>query len=1081
MRVLINVITRTPPLLFIIILPILLPDIYIVNSSTQRCNRIDLPFVDAFTDDSIEWNMGRKCRYAVQRSTKSIHLLPPERGILSFTGYKFTFRMNASHSKVGNESSVHSHTFEIALFASPLGEIFEKYDRFENQVELYLRRFSGNNMNMIPPFDTVSPTVENIGYVFFNELTDTLSEIGFRLERLDIKETPLRIFSISRNDWSEKESIQLKNSIENITRNHAEPYVISNETEPSIPEERNIVSDPVSPAVPPPTASFLHAKRKSELLYIAQAVMIILAGAIFMLLVRASDIYPLGMDIHGHLFKADLMFEEIQDGNVYPLFTQYWYNGVQPFRYWAPLPYYCVALLQFFSGGNIMNAYLLFIWLSFSVGGIGWILFGRKLNRPWIGLFFAILWFFLPDNMRVFFSEGNLPRMFIAMFLPYIFYALWQFVWHRKKKMIFPLILLMPFAILGHLMIAAMVGVACAIFLFTYAVINKRWTEPIQALAAMFFTFALSGVWLTPALMGGLTSMDTEATAKVMVLTTERLWVSLNPLLRLDGGIGTLYLGISIFLVSILGLLFSNRKSVPGFASFLLFVIGTATALAPIILALPMSQYFWVSRFIPITYAMFMLAVMEWKTIKRGVLLVLCIFIALDTVPSANLSHYNKVMNIPATHEAIEESMDRYLFSAAKTKTKQRVSLMDLSSLGPMPSFAFGTIEPKTPYVFGWAWQGAQTAMNIAYLNESFEKSNFLYMFDRSVELGADVILVDKKNLGTEPRRQALIEAGERVGYDLIEESDFTLLFSYPVDSGFGVITEYSCLAIGTTAALVPGILPYYHPGDKLYIDEYTYEELVSYEKIYLSGFFYRNRDDAEALVRKLADSGVHVFIDMSRIPADPLTNRMTFLDIDAQPITFTYSYPNLVTADRVIRPSPFAEDYDTWNTVYLNGLTHVSSYAWFENSPRLDFIGTGESRNIHFIGFNILFHAYVAEDENVKEILNQIMDLREDNLPKRQIVPISIEYEDRQITVHSEYDNVNTTLAYQDIFTSDQPIRSMNNFLIVDSGTTVIKMSYPHLKEGVLVMVFGIIAEGVTIFLIFRKSKKKPHKEEII
>jgi len=115
-----------------------------------------------------------------------------------------------------------------------------------------------------------------------------------------------------------------------------------------------------------------------------------------------------------------------------------------------------------------------------------------------------------------------------------------------------------------------------------------------------------------------------------------------------------------------------------------------------------------------------------------------------------------------------------------------------------------------------------------------------------------------------------------------------------------------------------------------------------------------------------------------------------------------------------------------------------------------------------------------MAEDDAVKGILNTVMDLREDNLPDREIVPVTVDYDKNKITIRSEFDNVNTTLAYQDIFESDQPIRSMNNLLIVDRGTTVIRMTYPHLAGGLLVTLFGVLAEIATAFLIFRKSKTK-------
>jgi uncharacterized membrane protein len=350
-------------------------------------------------------------------------------------------------------------------------------------------------------------------------------------------------------------------------------------------------------------------------------------------------------------------------------------------------------------------------------------------------------------------------------------------------------------------------------------------------------------------------------------------------------------------------------------------------------------------------------------------------------------------------------------------------------------------------------------------------------MFDRNLELGADSVIIDKQLIHGDIEMADLLDAAERVGYKLTEESQRNLLFVYPVDSTFGVITDYSCLAIGTTAALVPGILPNYHPGDKLVIDDYLAEELIQYDKVYLSGFFYNDRKVAEDLVREIAESGVEVFIDMSRIPADPLTNRMTFLNVDAQPITFNNSYPTLITEDAVVHPKIFADTYEIWNTVYLNGLTNVTAYAWFENSPRLDFIGTGETENITFIGFNLLFHAYMAEDLDVKNILNSVMTLEEDTLPERTIVPLKVDYSGNKIVIVSEYDNVNTTIAYQDIFESKQEIKSMNNFLIVNKGTTIITMAYPHLKTAVLVSVAGVFAELSIIYLFFSKSKKQVRK----
>ena len=1000
---------------------------------------------------------------------------------MSFEGYKYTFRLNASHFATSNSESVHSHTFQICIYIQIDKKAFTPYDLTENMIKDYLNTYTNVVLNNVPPFNVIPPTIENMGEEFFIEISKIMKEFGFKLTSLEISDTPQRTYSVNDKDLSKLQRKNLYSELEKIENsiklNPEKP--VKNVPEINTEIETKITTETTNIEPPKETikkhfdkpSTFETINKKTNIFFILSILFMILSGLAVMLAVRFSEIYPLGLDIHGHLFKADLMYNEIKSGNLYPLYTRYWYNGLQPFRYWPPMPYYFMALIQFICSGNIMNAYLGFIWASFSIGGIGWVLFTRKINKPILGLVLGILWFMLPDNLRVFFGEGNLPRMFVTMLIPYVLYFLWQFVNYRKKKMIFPLIIFMIISIFGHLMISAMIGVASAIFLFIYIIANKRIKESFIAILAMLFSFAVAGIWVYPSLVGGITSMGSDGTSQLMASLSAKLSVSLNPFLRLDGSVTELYFGLSVALVAFVGIFLSNKKSLPGFCTILIIILGTTTALTPLIQKLPLSELFWVRRFTPIAYAMFVIAIIEWKKIKKSILIVMCSLIILDCIPSFNLSEYDKRMNIPATINDIDKSMDNNLFSLAKENTKQRVSLMDLSILGPMPSYAFGTLENKTQYVFGWAWQGAATANNIAYLNESLEKEKYLYMFDRNMELGADTVIIDKIQLKDDDERQKLETAATQVGYKLSGETSRTLMFSLDVNSTFGLVTKYNALAIGSTSQLVAEILPNYQPGDKLIIDDYTVSELEQYDKIYLSGFFYNDKTKAENLVRQLADSGVKIYIDMNRIPQDPLTSRMTFLNVSAQPIKFYNNFPKLITEDDVVSPKSFANGYEQWNTVYLTNLEESTGYSWFEET-KLNFCGTGDTKNITFIGFNLLFHTYTSDDYDVKNILNSIMDIDDGSLPERTIVPLEINYETNKIIIKSEYDNVNTTIAYQDTFNSDNNISDTNNFLIVDKGTTIITMKYPYFMEGLIVSIIGILLEFFLIYFYFKKEK---------
>ena len=106
------------------------------------------------------------------------------------------------------------------------------------------------------------------------------------------------------------------------------------------------------------------------------------------------------------------------------------------------------------------------------------------------------------------------------------------------------------------------------------------------------------------------------------------------------------------------------------------------------------------------------------------------------------------------------------------------------------------------------------------------------------------------------------------------------------------------------------------------------------------------------------------------------------------------------------------------------------------------------------------------------------------EELPDRKIVPLKVEYGNNEITITSNNDNVNTTLAYHDIFSSSSDITHRNNLMYVNKGTTVIKMRYPYLWQGALVSAEGTrnpsiailkrIAEGLDMELHIQFIPKK-------
>ena len=70
----------------------------------------------------------------------------------------------------------------------------------------------------------------------------------------------------------------------------------------------------------------------------------------------------------------------------------------------------------------------------------------------------------------------------------------------------------------------------------------------------------------------------------------------------------------------------------------------------------------------------------------------------------------------------------------------------------------------------------------------------------------------------------------------------------------------------------------------------------------------------------------------------------------------------------------------------------------------------------------------------------------------------------------------MNTSLAYHDIFESEEHITAKQALLYVDSGTTIITMRYPYLAEGIAMSVAGAVL--TIIFLLW--CKKRYGKEKL-
>lgn len=1023
---------------------------------------------------------------------------------MGFCGYRYRFGLYAAHSNIINSNAnTHFHNFTITLYVNGAGCKPDDNFEVERSVQDWFKPFQGQQLSNMKLFAERETTVEGMGDVFFEQLYDVIEKLGYELVKLEIYENPIRVYAVSDtrldgtvnriysvplgcipiiqlqdNNSDEKNEISLI-ATEEIQNNNVKD-ILDNEL--NIKEATENQARDIKPNIK--EENKLPIKNSSPVNKVLMIVKLLFGLMCFMAvavvttyIAKTQGKYLQGSDTFCHLYRADLILKNIMQGNWYPLYDSTWYNGVEIMRYWGPIPLYSIAGLEWIGQGGVFNAYALFLGTIIFIGGCGWLLWGARYNRIGLSILIGMLWFFMPENIRVVLCEGNLPRGVINSLLPFYFFFLWRMLEDKKKNSIWPLIIVTVLITLCHLGITIMLIVTVIIFAIIYSRINHSYKTSICAVGASISGIILSGIWVVPALIGG--AAKNSSTNQVMKNFFQNAAVSLNPFNRLNGDILSFYFGLSIFIICIFGIIFGSKKVRPGFITAIILFLCTTQSIYVLFSKLPFSQFLWMIRFIPIGLAAAMVSFIMWKQLRSWMVILFSIMLLADCFISFKYVYVSDNKKIINAQTVIEEKAESMLLTEAKEITNQRLAVLDLSRYGAFAPYYISAVGKSVNYTFGAGWEGASTGSNIVELNEAVENGWYVYLFDRALELGNDTVLIPIENLKEKQNDvKKVIDSAKLSGYNLITNNGKNLLFHKDTIKQFGVVTEYKDIAIGESASAISMIFPSFEEGAENNINDYTFEELSHYRNIYLSGFTYDDKNKAEELLLKLSESGVQVYIDMNRVPVDKAKKRSEFLGVNSQSIVFTKSYPEIEYDGKAYNSLDFSSDIDGWNTVFLQGLNNVEGYYNAEGKT-FSCIGTSKDKNLHFIGLNLVYYLQTTKDSEIEKLVEALFGMDGNAIPNRKLVPLNIEISHNKIKINSEYDNVNTTLSSLDIFSSKEAYKTYNHLIMVNSGSTVINIHYPHYIIGILVTCVGICLV-IIIYIKMLKMKEYEENEKI-
>ncbi len=812
----------------------------------------------------------------------------------------------------------------------------------------------------------------------------------------------------------------------------------------------------------------------------------LLIAAVIVWFVNSGSVLFTGSDSMYHVYRGDWVLTSIENGDKWPLYNSTWYNGVELMRYWPPAAAYLMALCHFiarslpliFTHHYVFGGFALYCGFIYLIGAFSWNIVGAVKRRPIVGILFGILWFFMPQSVHVLFAEGNLPRALIMSMFPLLFLFINGYLKDGGRKNYIGTVVLFCAMCFCHVGYTGMVAIACIIYVVIYRLccytgsdkLQESKLRDVEIITAILAGFLMSGIILIPAVKGGLVS-NSDNTDQTARLFFQSLIKTLNPVGKITEGTGVNYYGIIAFLLCIFGIIAGKRRSRPGFITALIIVLLTSTTAMPVMLALPGGNFLWMLRFLQIAAAMVLFSMLEWDSLKKPIVILTSVLLIMDSLVSYPVFVSSKEFRTNEDYfELMEEST---LVDEAKSMTVNRLAVMDSGRVIPNAVFYLTDYDGSVNQLFGQGWEAASTSRQIAQINEAFDTGYYAFMFDRLSELGCDTILIKKSAAAVYMFNQdEADEAALERGYTkVVDEGEYAIYRLVEMTGTYGTVTNYTGLAIGNGAYYISMMFPTVQEAPSEYIDDFTLDELSSYEIIYLDGFMYHDVEAAEDLITRAAERGTRVYVLADGVPENEQSRTNRFLGVECHPIQFDNGYPTLrTTALGDYEVALFPDEYRNWRTVYMNGLDDVQGWSEILDDE-FPFLGTAVNDNITFIGFNLTYYYALTRDLGVGVLLSGIVDSSFDSVPERRFVPIDVTYNPDSIVIDSPEDNLNTTLAWHDMFRGD--FDTLNRLVYVDHGTTTISMSYPYFKTGVVVSVAGVIMTAVIAYFVGKKTNR--------
>lgn len=582
-----------------------------------------------------------------------------------------------------------------------------------------------------------------------------------------------------------------------------------------------------------------------------------------------------------------------------------------------------------------------------------WVLIGCRTKRYFAGIFTGLIWMFIPYNFYNVVVTENISALLSTVIVPVAVYTSFDYI--KTKQKIMPVITAVALLILRQLdaYTAAVISGCMVILLLLWKIVNEEKHGIIAPAAAVLLP---NIVTIYQSLAGkGFYRENFCISEDTIIFSFKDV---LNPVYNLRHDESIYYFGIVILLCAVFGFICSHRKTNIMFLYGIFLMVFTVNPIAGWFVKKTGFRSDRLYVLAIMSYTSIFVAFVMWETLKLKIHIALCILLCMDMIPSAYLT-YQKRDNFVTFSE--ENDVSDSILKEAQRVTKNKMILA-------------GKLNED------------KITDKIA---EAMDLGEYLYVFDRCISAGYDTVVLEKSKMRNKDADIYMVEdAAKKENYRLISSNKYYILFHHDKcdNSNFKVENSYKAIGIGDKVHQLAMIYPQIYESDETNIEKYSASELSKYETVYLSGFTYDDRDDAENIIKDVAKSGTKVVINADNIPYDLKTRNKALLGVSCNSINFENGYPTLIIDKKEILTELFDEEYAQWQGVYINGLKNVDGY-FKENGQNIDFMGSIKDKNINFVGINLISHYAITYDDTLKKYIDNLVGFKQEDAPQHEIV----------------------------------------------------------------------------------------------